>query len=311
MSWPEHRYVAGVELGGTKCIALRAEGRHILERVTVPTTTPDETLAALNGQLRAWHAARPFAALGIATFGPVKLDPASADFGCILRTPKPGWSGAPVAARIAAGLPCRSHIDTDVNAAALAEHLWGAGQGCDSLCYVTIGTGVGVGLLIDGKPVHGALHPELGHLRIRRSEEDRFPGHCAFHGDCLEGLVSGPALAARFEQDMINVVDDHPAWRHVASDLSELAMTLLLATAPQRILFGGTVSLARAFLLPAVREMTAAKLGSYLVNFDPKTATETIQLAQLGTDAGPLGAAALALTEGWVAKQMPVTPTRA
>lgn len=288
------RRFGGVELGGTKAIAVLAEGDRIVDRRVIPTTTPDATLGELRAQLGAWHAAAPLTSLGIASFGPIQLDPAHPDFGRILPTPKPDWAGAPVAAMLSDGLPCPWRIDTDVNGAALAEYRWGAGMGCDSLCYITIGTGLGGGLVIDGRPLHGAMHPELGHLRLRRVAGDDFAGACPFHGDCAEGLVSGPALRARFGMDPAAAPDAHPAWHHVAADIAELCSAILLTTAAQRILFGGSVALSRAFLLPWIRAAVIDRLAGYLSFVDGASADDIIQPAGLGTEAGPLGAIALA-----------------
>lgn len=288
--------IAGVELGGTKAIALIARGRDILHQVSFPTTTPEETLARLKHQLDQWHAEEAFGALGIASFGPLQLQPGTEDFGVMLKTPKPGWTGAPVAATLTAGLSCPSAIDTDVNGAALAEYRWGAGAGCTSLCYITIGTGLGGGLLVDGRPVHGAMHPEIGHIRIRRSAGDTFPGACPFHGDCIEGLVSGPALAKRFGALPASVDDTHPAWDHVASDIAELAGTILLMTSAQRILIGGGVGGARPFLLPMARERVVERLGGYLPFVTAGTIAGILRPPALGDQAGPLGAIALGLS---------------
>ncbi|MEN2786103.1 ROK family protein [Sphingomonas qilianensis] len=285
---------AGVELGGTKAIAVLAEGDRIVARQVIPTTTPGATLSELRAQLGDWHAAAPLTGLGIASFGPVQLDPAHPDFGHILPTPKRGWAGAAVAAMLTEALPCPWTIDTDVNGAALAEYRWGAGAGCDSLCYITIGTGLGGGLLIRGRPLHGAMHPELGHLRLRRVVGDEFTGACAFHGDCTEGLVSGPALRARFGMDPAAAPDTHPVWHHVAADIAELCAAILLTTSAQRILFGGSVALSRAFLLSWVRAAVVDRLAGYLPFVDGATVVQFIQPAGLGTEAGPLGAIALA-----------------
>ncbi|MFN7055653.1 ROK family protein [Hyphomonas sp.] len=288
--------VAGVELGGTKSITLLADGNQILRQVSVPTRSPEETLGRLAEQLKAWNAETPFAALGIASFGPLQLREDAEDYGRMLRTPKAGWSGAEILKQLTAPFSCPHQIDTDVNGAALAEYLWGAGAGCSSVCYITIGTGLGGGLLINGQPVHGAMHPEIGHLRLRRAPGDSFAGGCPFHGDCIEGLVAGPALAARFGAPAETVSDDHPHWAYVASDLAQLVCTLLLTTAPQRILFGGSVSNARgALLLAVVRQEVVRQLESYLPFISPATAGEIIRPAALGDKAGPLGAVALAL----------------
>lgn len=286
--------LAGIELGGTKSIAVLAEGGSIVEQQTFPTAGPAETLALLNAVLREWHEAGKLAALGIASFGPVRLDPASDDYATMLDTPKPGWSEVPIGEQLAAGLDCPWAIDTDVNAAALAEYGRGSAMGCDSLCYVTIGTGVGGGLVIGGRPVHGALHPEIGHLRLRRAPGDSFAGVCRFHSDCIEGLVSGPALAARFGAPAEAVADDHPFWAHVAADLGELAASILLTTSAERIVFGGSVALGRRLLLPLIREHVVTVLGGYLPDFSERTAADVIVLSSLEAAAGPLGAMALA-----------------
>jgi fructokinase len=288
-----NRY-AGIELGGTKAIAVLAQGDAIVERRSIPTGEPIATLSALRAILDGWATTAPLAGLGIASFGPIQLGPRDPKFGQILATPKPGWTGAPVSALLSEGLACPMAIDTDVNGAALAEYRWGAAQGCDGLCYLTIGTGLGGGLLIGGKPVHGAMHPEIGHLRLRRVPGDAFAGNCPFHGDCIEGLVSGPALAARFGMDPATASDDDPIWHHVAADIAELCCAILLTTSARRILFGGSVALSRAFILPWVREIVVAQLESYLPFVTSEAVGEIIQPASLGTDAGPLGAIALA-----------------
>ncbi|MBW8743904.1 MAG: ROK family protein [Sphingomonas sp.] len=288
------RRLGGIELGGTKAIAILSEDGRIIESRTIPTGAPEPTLAALNGQLAEWHAQVPLAALGIAAFGPLQLDHAKPDFGTMLATPKPGWSGAKVAALIVGDLDCPWLIDTDVNGAALAEYRSGAGQGYGSICYITIGTGLGGGLLIDGKPVHGVMHPEIGHLRLRRAPGDMFAGVCPFHADCLEGLVSGPALAARFGCDAAMVPDWDAGWAYVASDIAALCGAILLTTSAQRILFGGSVMVRRTFLLPLVHTLVVQALGSYLPFLTQQTARDMIRIAGLGSEAGTLGAIALA-----------------
>lgn len=287
--------IAGVELGGTKSIAVLAEGDRITHRFAVGTTSPDITLAALREQLRAWADAIGFSALGIATFGPVQLTPGSTNFGRILATPKPLWSDAAVAETLTAPFALPWRIDTDVNGAALAEHRWGAGAGCDVLCYVTIGTGLGGGIVVGGRTIRGAMHPEIGHMRLRRAPGDTFAGTCPFHGDCVEGLVSGPALARRFNDNPALVPDTHPGWQHVAADLAELAGSLLLTVSPRRILFGGSVATSRAALLPQVRTQLVERLASYLPFLTTDTVEDIVRHPALGTDAGPLGAIALGL----------------
>lgn len=290
---------AGVELGGTKMILLRARGRDIIERVSIPTTTPGETLAAAANRLRAWQAEEAFAALGIASFGPLRLDRAADDFGHMLPTPKPGWTGADIYGALSGALPCPAAIDTDVNGAALAEARWGAGaegeMPSDALCYLTIGTGLGGGFALHGRALHGAMHPELGHIAIRRAPGDDFSGACPFHGDCIEGLVCGPALAQRFGVAGDQIQADDPRWDHVAHDIARLVGTILLTTASRQVLIGGGVGMGRAALLDAVRAKVVAQLGGYLPFVDAGSIKSIVRLPALGDQAGPLGAVALAM----------------
>lgn len=285
--------IAGIELGGTKALAVLARGSEILASARFATTTPNETLGALVDTLEGWKRREGFAALGIASFGPLRLDPGAADFGTMLATPKAGWSGANIAGALSAVADCPWRIDTDVNAAALAEWRWGAGQGLDSLCYLTLGTGVGGGLLLGGHPVHGALHPEIGHLRLRRASGDDFSGSCPFHGDCIEGLLSGPALEARFGRAGEEIPAGDPRWLFVAHDLAQLIGALLLVTSPQKILIGGGIGMARSFLLERAWQHVVADLAGYLPFVPGDAAEDLVTLPALGDRAGPLGAVAL------------------
>lgn len=282
---------AGVELGGTKAIALLARGSEILDRHTVATTDPVETLVAL----RDWLFARSgdFAALGIASFGPVRIEPSASDFGHILATPKPGWAGADVVGAFA-GLGVPILIDTDVNAAALAEHRWGAAQGASAVTYVTIGTGVGGGTLIDGRTIKGRLHPEVGHLLLKRAGGDVFAGACGFHGDCLEGLICGPALAARFGEPPASVSSDDPRWENPAHDLAVLLVALISSYAPQRMLVGGGVTLGAPWLLEMAIDRMPDLMGGYFPDLNRSALGKLISTPALGNNAGPLGAIALA-----------------
>lgn len=296
---PGHRpesetFVAGVELGGTKSVAVLARGDEIVARAKCATATPDETLGFLWAQLRQWSADQHVTALGIASFGPIRVDPKAPDYGTMLTTPKRGWSNARVAAALTAGLDCPWLIDTDVNAAALAEWRWGAARGHDVVCYLTIGTGVGGGILVDGKPLHGTLHPEIGHLRLRRVDGDQFAGACPFHGDCIEGLLSGPALAARFGGPTELIGDDDPRWSNVASDLGELLGFLALALSPGTIIIGGGIGMGRGALLQRAQAILVDRLAGYLPAITSESARTLVVQPALGDDAGPRGAIALA-----------------
>ena len=192
----------------------------------------------------------------------------------------------------AIGLP--TGFDTDVNGAALAEGKWGAARGCDVHAYVTIGTGVGVGIVIDGKPLHGRLHPEAGHMRIRRADRSGFAGTCPFHGDCIEGLVSGPAIAARAGVAAALVSDSNPLWDIVAADIGELLANLILTLSPARIVIGGGVLQRRPQLLAMARRATAAALNGYLPDQTIDDLATVVVPPRLGLDSGALGATVLA-----------------
>lgn len=285
--------IAGVELGGTKAVTLLARGQRIIKQTRVATTGPGETLGHIRSQLFEWYEDEPFAALGIASFGPIRVDPGADDFGYMLATPKVGWSRADIAGTLTRELCCPWQIDTDVNAAALAEWHWGAATGLSGVCYITLGTGVGGGLLLDGASLHGALHPEIGHLKMRRAPGDHFAGVCPFHGDCVEGLISGPALLARFGRAGEEVADDDPQWSFVAHDLAALIAAVALTASPGRVLIGGGIGVGRPALLERVRSNVVAELSGYLPHVTAESVDSFVVQAGLGHRAGPLGAVAL------------------
>src|SRR5882757_3274407 len=233
--------LVGVELGGTKCVCIIGTGPDdVRDQVTIPTAERNSTLERINSVLDGWRTAHgPIEAMGLASFGPLDLRPQSRTFGHITSTVKPGWEGTDVIGRLGGhrGIPVT--INTDVNGAALAEGRWGAARGLKDYAYITVGTGVGVGLIVGGSPVFGCNHTELGHIRIVRLPGDRWPGICRFHGDCVEGLASGPAIAARAGIPGDQIPSASPIWEPVAHTLAQLLNTLLLATAPRRILIGG------------------------------------------------------------------------
>lgn len=289
-----HADFAGIELGGTKTVVVRGEPGAIRERVEFPTTSPDETLARAVDTLLGWQRAARLQGLGIASFGPIRVAPAASDFGMMLDTPKPGWAGTPVAAYLGERLGLPLALDTDVNAAALAEHAFGAAQGCSLVVYLTIGTGLGGGIVVNGNPVHGTMHPEIGHVRLRRMPGDRFAGACSFHGDCAEGLLSGPALEARFGRHPAQVPAGLPQWSPVAHDLAELLAMLVLTLSPQRVVVGGGVANKQRHLLSAALACMPDILAGYLRDCTPQRLAELIVPPVLGDDAGPMGALVLA-----------------
>ena len=287
----EERLFAGIELGGTKSIAVLGRPGEVLERRRFDTSDPTDTLARLARQLADWRRDHPIAALGIAAFGPVVVDPTRDDYGTIGNTSKPLWSRTDVLAPFR-GLCLPIALDTDVAGAALAEGLWGGARGRSDFAYITVGTGVGAGLIAAGRPVHGRWHPEAGHIRVRRAEGDDFPGICPFHGDCVEGLIAGPAIAARTGRRGEELPPDHPVWALVGTELGALVATLQLIVSPTRVLLGGGLPVGQPQLLPIVRAAAAEQIAGYLGEAEE----ETVHLAELGADAGPLGAIALAMS---------------
>jgi fructokinase len=261
-----------IEGGGTKFICALASAPDpaaIVETVRFETTDAAATLRRAADFFRG----RTLRALGVASFGPIELDRRSARYGHVLPTPKPGWSNEPVLPRLADALDLpleRLRWDTDVNAAALGESLWGAGRGADPLVYVTVGTGIGGGVLVAGEPLHGLLHPEIGHVPVppvalADGRLDPFPGVCPFHGRCWEGMATGPALAGRAGRPGESLPDDDPVWEIEAQYLALGLATCTLVVSPGRIVVGGGVVESRAgWLLPMVRRQLVAYLNGYV-----------------------------------------------
>ncbi|MGZ4176049.1 MAG: ROK family protein [Solirubrobacteraceae bacterium] len=287
----------GVETGGTWVVCAIGTGPDdIAAEETFPTGEPEPTLARIAEFFE--RGPRP-AAIGIGSFGPVDLDRASPTWGHVTSTPKPGWAHTPVAPALAdrLGLPVR--FDTDVTTAALGEQRWGAAAGCDSVCYLTVGTGIGAGLLVDGRPVHGLVHPEVGHLRVPHDRErDPFAGVCPAHGDCWEGLAAGGAIGARWGVHPKEIPDDHPAWALEAEYVALGILAIVLVASPRRVVVGGGV-MARAGLLDSVRSRLVDLNAGYLETPMMGAAVDRYVVAPaLGERAGVLGAMALAQNSG-------------
>jgi fructokinase len=290
--------LGGVELGGTKCIcSIGTAPDDIRGQVSVPTgSEPQTTLRRIVDQLDAWQSIHgPIESLGIASFGPVDLATRSSTYGFITSTSKPGWRFVDVAGPLARAFDVPTRFDTDVNGAALAEGRWGAARELDDFAYLTIGTGVGVGLVVNGGLVYGFGHPELGHARPARMAGDHWPGACSLHLDCVEGLASGTAIAARAGMPAEQVPADSPVWETVAHAVAQLLHTIVLATAPRRIILGGGVTQSRPELLRRVRTLLLLSLNGYIALEALAGPIEQYIVApQLGSLAGPLGALALA-----------------
>ncbi|MDB4895756.1 MAG: fructokinase [Firmicutes bacterium] len=287
----------GIEAGGTKFICAVGTGPNDLRAVArFPTTTPAETI----GQAIAFFQQQPepVAAIGIGSFGPVDPDPSSADYGTITSTPKPGWQNVRLREQIQAALRVPVGFDTDVNAAALGEHRWGAARGLDTFIYLTVGTGIGGGGMVGGRLMHGLIHPEMGHIRVPHDwQADPFAGTCPYHGDCLEGLASGPAVERRWGVPGDQMPPDHPGWQLQAHYMAHGLATFVCTLSPQRIILGGGV-MQQEQLLPMLRKAVQTLLNGYVQS--PAILEQIDQYIvppALGGNSGVLGAIALAERE--------------
>ncbi len=282
--------LAGIEAGGTKFICAVARGRDdIIDRVRIDTTGPAETLGRC---LEFFEKFDGIGAMGIASFGPLELRLDDARYGQITETPKPGWSGTDLVAPFVAALDVPISIDTDVNGAALAESRWGAATDVENCLYLTVGTGVGGGAVIDGRPVHGLVHPEMGHVSVDRLTGDEFPGICPFHGDCLEGLASGPAIEARWGargESLDGIIEE--VVRIEAATLASGLRQFVYVLAPQRIIIGGGVA-----KMPDLHAAVTTSLLETLHGYGVQTGHREgfVVPPGLGDDAGLAGAIALA-----------------
>ena len=284
----------GIEAGGSKFVCAVGSGPHDLRDLRrIPTTKPSETIKQV---IDFFNLHKGLSAIGIASFGPVDLNVKSPTHGYITSTPKQGWAYTDLAGLIGRTLKVHIGFDTDVNGAALGEHRWGAAQGLDNFIYLTIGTGIGGGGMVNGKLMHGLVHPEMGHVLIPHDKQvDGYKGHCPFHGDCLEGLASGPAILERWGLPAEALPGEHPAWaleaRYIALALHNYICTL----SPQKLILGGGI-MEQSQLLPMVRANVKQLLNSYVRAREiMKDIDNYIVPPKLGRQAGVLGAIALAI----------------
>jgi fructokinase len=282
----------GIEVGGTKIIcAVGLNPADVQVQMRFPTTTPDEALA----RIIAFFQQHPVDAVGIGSFGPLSLDRSAPDYGSITSTPKQGWADTDLARTIGRLLGVPIAFDTDVNAAALGEWRWGAGQGLDTFLYLTVGTGIGGGGISNGRLMHGLLHPEMGHIPVPHDRQaDPFAGICPYHADCLEGLASGPAIHARWGASAETLPPDHPAWDLEAHYLALACVTFICILSPQRIILGGGV-MSQRHLFPRIQREVQALLNGYIqVSAVLEQIDKYIVPPGLGDWVGILGTLALA-----------------
>lgn len=291
-------YFGGIEAGGTKFVCVVTdEGRNILAETRFPTTTPDKTMGQVIDFFTKQNSLlpKPICAIGMACFGPVDPDPLSPTYGYITTTPKPGWPNTPAVAILQKVFPVPVAFDTDVNGAAVGEGKWGAAVGLQDFLYLTIGTGIGGGGVVNGRPIHGLVHPEMGHIRIPHDfSRDPYPGNCPFHGDCFEGLAAGPALADRWKQPGDTLPIDHPAWEVEAHYIALALHSYICTLSPRKIILGGGV-MQQEHLFPMIRSETRRLLNGYVKSPAILEDIENMIVPPgLGGQAGVLGAVALA-----------------
>ena len=286
----ENVYYGALEAGGTKMVAAIYDGNgNVVERTVVKTEKPEKTAE----ELIRFFEKKKLTALGIGSFGPVDIHPDSENYGRILRSPKTEWQGFSFYETFHEALSCPVVIDTDVNAAALGEARYGALKDVKNGLYLTVGTGVGAGIIVNGQLLHGMLHSEAGHILLSKVPGDDFPGCCKYHTNCLEGLAGGPAILARTGLEGAKLTPDHPVWDIVASYLAQALADYCMVLSPERMVLGGGV-MKQEHLFPRIREKFAAELGGYLTTPALSNLETYIVPSSVGGDQGILGAYCLA-----------------
>ncbi|MDO7908726.1 ROK family protein [Paenibacillus sp. JX-17] len=284
--------IGAIEAGGTKmvCGIGTPEGK-IVDRISFPTEHPDITMP----KVIAYFKDTKVEAIGIGTFGPINLKAGDRRYGSITTTPKPGWAHYPFLDQLRSQYDIPFGWDTDVNAAAYGESVWGAAKGLQSCMYYTIGTGIGVGIYSGGELVHGLVHPEGGHIPVRRHLADPYPGRCPYHQDCLEGMAAGPAVEDRWGQKAGDLPMDHPAWAIEAYYIAQAVTIAILMNSPEKVILGGGVMQQRQ-LLPLIQDEVKRSLNGYLQAEEITKRMEAyIVTPGLGQEAGLYGALALGL----------------
>lgn len=285
--------LGALEAGGTKMVcALADEDGNIIEQKSFPTTVPEETIPVL---IDYFKKAKPDA-LGIGCFGPVDLNKNSKTYGYITSTPKEGWSNCDIVGTFKRELGIPIGFDTDVNASALGEYTYGSGKNVDNLVYITIGTGIGIGVICEGKILHGAMHPEGGHIMLAKREDDSFEGKCPYHANCFEGLCSGPAIEKRWGAKGVELSARKEVWELEAWYIAEAILSYTMILSPKKIILGGGV-MHQKQLFPLIRENFKAMLGGYINNDYVSDTDNYIVCQSLEDKQGILGAAELGLRE--------------
>ena len=288
----------GIESGGSKFVCVvGSDPDNLLAEERFPTTHPDETIRRVTAFFAPYAKSGELVAVGVASFGPVDLNPKSQTYGYITTTPKPGWSQVDLCGEIQRGLQVPVAFDTDVNAAAFGEQYWTAeNRSLDPFLYMTVGTGVGVGVIVNGSPLHGLIHPEAGHFALPHNwQKDPFSGVCPYHGDCLEGLASGFSMSTRWGQSPESLLEAHPAWDLEAEYIALALVNLIYAYSPKRIILGGGVSQHPGFH-QAVRNKVRQFINGYVQSSMLLDGIdEYILPPALGNRSGGLGAIAMAI----------------
>ena len=282
--------IAAVEAGGTKFICgLGTEDGKIIDRINIPTTTPEETMK----QVIEYFKDKEFDVMGVGSFGPIDPVKESATYGYITKTPKPYWSDYNIIGELKKHFDVPMEFDTDVNGAALAESWWGSGNGLKNVMYITVGTGIGAGAVVDGKMLQGLTHPEMGHIFLKRHKDDNYAGKCPFHKDCLEGLASGPAIEERWGKKGVALADDEKVWEMEAYYLAQGLINYILILSPQKIIMGGGV-MKQQQLFPLIRKNVQKFLNGYVHKKEIlEDIDDYIVYPGLGDEAGFIGSIAL------------------
>lgn len=283
--------LGAIEAGGTKFVcAVGTRDGELIERIQIDTEKPEITMP----KVIEFFKKHPLDALGIGTFGPADIDKSSDTYGNITSTPKPGWADYPFVETMRSTFNVPIEFNTDVNAAALGELMHGAAQGLDSCLYITVGTGIGAGAVVQGKLLQGLSHPEMGHVPVRKHPDDQYEGRCPYHGDCAEGMAAGPAIEGRWGAKGIDLADRLEVWELEAYYLAQALMQYILILSPKRIIMGGGV-MKQAQIFSLVHEQVQELLNGYVSLPEiTENIDEYIVPPALGDDAGITGALMLA-----------------